>query len=103
VKGDDRLRSCRNCGRETREGRLDSLRWCQRCREIVIRKAGRWARVVALLTAILTAVAIAFRIGTPNFLVLWAVLLVAVYAFVFLLARRIAFEIIRARGVDPEA
>jgi hypothetical protein len=103
VRGDERLRSCRNCGRETREGRLDAQRWCNRCRDIVKRRASRWARVVAVLTTVLVGMAIASAVGpVPRLLVLWALLLVAVYAFVFVLGRRVAFEIIRARGVEPE-
>lgn len=79
------------------------MRWCQSCRQVVIRHANLWARGLGLLAGLATALWVVLGIGpSPRFpLVLWLVLIVAVYYFTMKIVRRIAFEVIRARGVRP--
>ena len=68
----------------------------------MVRRATRIARLAAVLAALALLVWIGTVIGpAPRFVVLWGVLLVAVYYFVFKLTQRVAFEIIRGRGVPP--
>lgn len=93
---------CRNCGRDTPEQSLDDKRWCESCRSEVVRRATRWGRGVALLSALLLGIWIAYGIGpSERFLIVWMVLVAATYVFVSKLVRRVAFEIIRGRGVPP--
>ncbi len=41
-------------------------------------------------------------VGTaPRFLVGWLALVAATYFFLYTLTRRVAFEVIRGRGVEP--
>jgi hypothetical protein len=93
---------CRNCGRDFPEQDLDDKRWCESCRSEVVRRATRWGRAVALLSALLLGLWIALGIGpSERFLVVWMVLVAATYVFMSKLVRRVAFEIIRSRGVPP--
>lgn len=99
----DRLLECRNCERLYPANELDRLRWCQSCRQIVIRRANLWARGAGLLAALATAIWVLAGTGpSPTFpFVLWLVLIAAVFYFVMKIVRRIAFEVIRNRGVPP--
>ncbi len=99
----DRTLPCSNCGRLYADEELDRLRWCSSCRQVVIRRANLWARGAGLLAGLAAAAWVVFGIGpSPRFpLVLWLVLIVAVYYFTMKIIRRIAFEIIRSRGVPP--
>lgn len=98
----DRPATCRNCGRERPADRLDRLRWCDRCRREVIRRATTVARITAVLGTLLLMVWVLTAIGpTPRFLIGWLVLIAAVYFFLYKLTQRVAFEVIRARGVSP--
>lgn len=93
--------TCANCGRAHPAADLDGTGWCPSCRKTVIRRATRIGHVVgALLAAAVVAgmVAIAW---TPRFFVIWGVLVAAVYFIGFKLARRVAFEVVRSRGVPP--
>lgn len=96
--------ACRNCGRRYPTERLDRLRWCDRCREIVVRRATIVGRLVGLLAAVGLLVWIVLMVGAaPRFMVVWGILIGAVYFFVYKLTQRVAFEIIRSRGVRPQA
>ncbi|HEV2130098.1 MAG TPA: hypothetical protein VGR27_03320 [Longimicrobiaceae bacterium] len=99
----ERTIPCRNCERLFPDEELDRLRWCPSCRQVVIRRANLWARGVGLLAGLAAAAWVTFGIGpSPRFpLVLWLVLIVAVYYFTMKIIRRIAFEVIRSRGVPP--
>jgi hypothetical protein len=98
----DRSAACRNCGRERPADRLDRLRWCDRCRREVIRRATVVARLTAVAGTLLLMIWILTAIGpTPRFLIGWLVLIAAVYFFLYKLTQRVAFEVIRARGVPP--
>lgn len=99
---DDRSVACRNCGRLFADDALDAKRWCEECRAVVIRRARLWGRAAGLLAALLLGAWIVLAID-PELIpvVLWMVLIGATYVFVSTLVRRIAFEIIRGRGVPP--
>lgn len=94
--------ACRNCGAVRPASRLDRLRWCDRCRREVVRRAGRVARLVALGGTLLLIAWIFVLVGpSTRFLMGWLVLIAGVYFFLYKLTQRVAFEIIRGRGVPP--
>jgi len=96
----DRPASCRNCGRPS--SRLDRQRWCERCRREVVRRATRVGRIAGTVGALLLAAWIFAVVGpTPRFLMGWLVLIAVVFVFVYKLTQRVAFEVIRGRGVPP--
>jgi hypothetical protein len=93
---------CRNCGRLFPGNKLDRRMWCQDCRQVVIRRATWVGQGVGLLTALLLALWIYSLVGpAPRFLMAYAVMVVAAYFFLFKLTQRVAFEVIRSRGVPP--
>jgi len=93
---------CRNCGREFPGTRLDRRMWCPDCRAVVIRRATWVGQAVGLLTALVLGIWIYTMVGSsPRFLVAYVVMVVAAYFFLFKLTQRVAFELIRARGVPP--
>lgn len=76
--------------------------WCPECRREVIRRATRVARIIGLLTALSLALWIYSITGpAPRFLMAYVLMVVAAYFFLYKLTQRVAFEIIRARGVPP--
>ena len=94
--------TCRNCGRERPAERLDRLRWCDLCRREVVRRASVVARIAAFIGTLLLVGWVVTVVGpSPRFLVGWLVLIAIVYFFVYKLTQRIAFEVIRSRGVPP--
>jgi hypothetical protein len=99
-----RAATCRNCGREFPAGELDELRWCPQCRGLVLPRAARWARGIAIAVTLALVLWISLTIGpTTRFLVAWGAMVVATYFVVHRIVRRVAFEVIRARGVSsPE-
>jgi hypothetical protein len=102
VRAAEREAQCRNCGRSFSGDQLDRHRWCDECRAEVVRLATITARVTALVGAVLLIVWILLTVGTsPRFFVGWLALVGAAYFFLFTLTRRVAFEIIRGRGVTP--
>ena len=99
--GDSRL-PCRNCGREHKPAALDRRLWCPDCRGEVVRRSA----IVARITAFVFALGLAFWIYTlvgsaPRFLIIFVAMVVAAYFFVYKLTQRVAFEVIRSRGVPP--
>jgi DNA-directed RNA polymerase subunit RPC12/RpoP len=93
---------CRNCGREFPGAQLDRRMWCGDCRRVVIRRATYAGQAVGLLTAIVLAIWIFSLVGSsPRFLMAYLVMVVAAYFFLYKLTQRVAFEIIRSRGVPP--
>jgi hypothetical protein len=96
----DRPAACRNCGRPST--RLDRQRWCDRCRREVVRRATVVARIAGVTGALLLMAWIVLFVGpTPRFLMGWLVLIAAVYFFLYKLTQRVAFEVVRGRGVPP--
>ena len=93
---------CRNCGRVPQDGELDHFGWCNRCRAAVIRRATWAARVAATVVTLLFAGWVfAVLDPGPRILIVWLVLIAAVYFLVYKLTQRVSFEAIRARGVPP--
>lgn len=81
---------------------MDNRHWCESCRRQVIRRAMLWGHGIALSTTLLLGAWIVFNISperTP--VVIWLVLLAMTYFFILKFVRRIAFEIVRGRGVPP--
>lgn len=103
MRTSDRTLPCRNCERLYPDEELDRLLWCPSCRQVVIRRANLWARGAGLLAGLATAAWVVLGIGpSARFpFVLWLVLIVAVYYFTMKIIRRVAFEVIRSRGVPP--
>ena len=93
---------CRNCGRPFPPSQLDRRFWCPDCRAAVIRRASTVARLCAFFIALALAAWIYYLVGpAPRFLVAYIVMVIAAYFFVYKLTQRVAFEVIRARGVPP--
>lgn len=77
------------------------MRWCEVCRQPLIRRAALWARGIALLLTLLLGIWIAFAIGpSSRFLVAWMAILAVTYLVITRIAQRIAFEVIRARAIS---
>lgn len=94
--------ACRNCEREFPVTELDKRMWCAECRARVIRRSSFVARVVAFIGALGLSIWIYYLVGpAPRFLVVYLVMVVAAYIFLYKLTQRVAFEVIRARGVPP--
>ena len=94
--------ACRNCGQPREATTLDKLGWCERCRSVLIGRATIAARVVAAIGLAIGAYLVFTRIDPgPRSLILWLVLLVAVYALLYKVTQRVSFEIFRSRGVKP--
>ncbi len=81
---------------------MDRYRWCNGCRAVVIRRATLAARIIGAL-ALAAAATWVFAVVAPGprSLIVWLVLLGAVYFIVYKITQRVAFEIIRSRGVPP--
>lgn len=95
-------RSCRNCGRERPADDLDASDWCAACRQVVIDRSTLVARIVGVIAAVITgAVIFIYVVPSERFFVFWLVLVVLIGYIAYKFTRRIAFEIIRDRGVPP--
>jgi DNA-directed RNA polymerase subunit RPC12/RpoP len=93
---------CQNCGREFPGTQLDRGMWCPDCRKVVIRRATWVARFVSAIAAIGLATYVFSIVGSsPRFMMLYLVMIAAAWFFLFKLTQRVAFEIIRSRGVPP--
>ena len=93
---------CRNCGREFPASRLDRHFWCHECRAEVVRRSSIPARIIAIIMALASTGWTFYLVGSsPRFLIVYVVLIVAVYLLAYKVTQRVAFEIIRSRGVPP--
>jgi hypothetical protein len=93
---------CRNCSQPRDPAALDQFGWCPRCRAVVVRRATLAARVVAALGLAISAYWVFSSVDPgPRSLMLWLIALVAVYALLYKVTQRVAFEVIRSRGVRP--
>ncbi|HET6765507.1 MAG TPA: hypothetical protein VFH27_17625 [Longimicrobiaceae bacterium] len=97
------LQPCANCGRQRPPGELHGG-WCDVCRAEVVRRATLPARLAAGAFALLLLALLVWMGGLESrFLVMWlALLCLAVFA-AYKVARRVAFEVVRSRGVTPPA
>ena len=94
--------SCGNCGRRRAVSDLDGAGWCGLCRQMVVTRATFIAHTVAGLVALAVAIWIVMGVHPgPRFVLVWAILIGAIYFFLFRLTRRVAFEVVRTRGVRP--
>lgn len=94
--------ACANCSAVHPLEELDARGWCTACRTEVIARARRVAIAAGLLAGLATLVGVVLL--TPSLripVVVWVVVAAAVYFVVFRIVRRVAFEIIRGRGVTP--
>lgn len=103
IGGESRF-ACRNCGREFPASQLDRMLWCPDCRAVVVHRSAAAARLVAMIVALALAGWIFYLVGSnPRFLIVYVVMVVAAYLFVYKLTQRVAFEVIRSKGVPPPA
>jgi hypothetical protein len=94
--------TCRNCGRLRTGEKPDNAGWCAACRAEVVRRATLPAWAATLLFAGLEAVVLWWSGAfLSRFLVMWLALAALAAFAAFKVARRVAFEIIRSRGVPP--
>jgi hypothetical protein len=96
-----RRTACRNCGREGAADDLDAQRWCAGCRRRVIDRAAFWARFAALAATALVAAWVVLGVRPTRFIIGWMLILAVIYFIVHKIAQRVLFEVIRARGVEP--
>jgi DNA-directed RNA polymerase subunit RPC12/RpoP len=90
--------TCRQCGEEVKDETADRRGWCKACRRKVVRRAGGFAVVPAVLLAAAYFWMIDyFDLFKSNFLMIWIALGVAIGYVVFKIARRVLFDVIRAR------
>lgn len=95
-------KTCANCGRTYPAKEMDVGGWCVRCRAQLVRRSGLLARLIAFVFTLgLAALIYSRAAGNSTFLVAYVVLVVATYFLVVRIAQRVAFEILRSRGVPP--
>lgn len=93
---------CGNCRREREAGDLDALGWCSDCRHEVVRRATLVAHLLGGLGAVVVGLWVVTVIQPgARFMLVWVVLVGLTYFVLYKLARRVAFEVIRSRGVPP--
>jgi hypothetical protein len=95
--------ACKRCGRLTPASEVDDSGWCAECRAAVIHRATIAAHAAVVATAVgLIIVLFALVRASPQFLVLWLVLVAGACFVLFKLVRRVAFEWYRARALRSE-
>lgn len=101
---DSAAASCPNCRRPVEVGAGDSAGWCTECRRRLVRRATLTGHVagVVLVAAMLWWLVTVIQPG-ERFVLIWMLLAAALYFALFRVVRRMAFEIIRTRGVRPAA
>lgn len=94
------LERCRNCGLEVPAEDLDPFGWCRECRRVVVRRSTAIAHVASVLVAGGVGYLVGSMIASSyRLFAVWLILVAAVYFIIFKLVRRVAFEVIRSRGV----
>jgi hypothetical protein len=92
--------ACARCDRTVPTERLDGSGWCAECRETMVRRATLAARAAVVVVAVaLILVLFALLRASPQFLVLWIVLVLGACFVLFNVVRRVTFELFRARSV----
>jgi hypothetical protein len=96
--------TCRQCGDGITDETPDRRGWCRACRRTVVRRAGGLAVIPAvLLMAGYFYLIDYFDLFKSNFLIIWIALGVALGYVAFKIARRVLFDVIRARTVRRPA
>jgi hypothetical protein len=91
--------NCRQCGDAVHgEVAADRRGWCKKCRDAVVRRSGGWAVIPAvLLMAAYFYMIDYFDLFKSNFVIIWIALGAALGYVAFKIARRVLFDVIRAR------
>ena len=90
--------TCRQCGDIVKGEMSDRRGWCKACRRKVVRRAGWLAVPAALLVAVSYFYLIDyFDLFKSNFLIIWIALGMALAYVAFKIARRVLFDVVRAR------
>lgn len=98
----DQRRTCANCGHDHPATDVDVAGWCQRCRARLVRRSRLVARLVAFLFTLVMALLIYGQTrGDSGFLLGYVIFVVVSYFLVARITQRVAFEMLRARGVSP--
>jgi uncharacterized membrane protein len=91
---------CRNCGRTVASDTLDNARWCEGCRDALVRRSARAAWIPAVVVgALYLALLWSFGMVSSRFLMVWLALGVALVWMAYKVARRVFFDVFRNRGV----
>lgn len=94
--------ACANCRRDVPASSLDPSGWCAACRREVVRRATVVAHVVGGLGGLLAGLWVVMVVKPgPRFVLIWLILVAAIYFILYKLARRVSFEVVRSRGVRP--
>ncbi|HEV7586639.1 MAG TPA: hypothetical protein VGO40_00820 [Longimicrobium sp.] len=90
--------TCRQCGDAIKGETPDRRGWCKACRRKVVRRASGAAVVPGVLVAAGYFYMVDyFDLFKSNFLIVWIALGVALGYVAFKIARRVLFDVIRAR------
>ncbi|MFL5385329.1 MAG: hypothetical protein ACJ8GN_22650 [Longimicrobiaceae bacterium] len=90
--------TCRQCGDGVEGETADRRGWCKACRRKVVRRAGALAVMPALLVAVGYFYLIDyFDLFKSNFVIIWFALGAALTYVAFKIARRVLFDVVRAR------
>jgi hypothetical protein len=96
---DDTLR-CRRCHRIRTADELDRMMWCEDCR-LADRRRGAWVgRIIAFCAGIALSFWIAIRVEpSRDFLVIWALVVIAVFYLLSRLGQELVYGVARVRNV----
>ena len=95
---------CRNCGHRITGETADHIGWCKACRTALVRRAGWLALLPALVVlALYLWMLDYFELWKSAFLIVFLALGLALAYVAFKVARRVFFDVVRARGVKPPA
>jgi hypothetical protein len=90
--------TCRQCGEDVKDETADRRGWCKKCRRGVVRRAGGAAVVPGVLVmAGYFWLIDHYDLFKSNFLIIWIALGAALGYVAFKIARRVLFDVIRAR------
>ena len=92
---------CRNCGKAFPEGETpDYHGWCAACRQALVDRATRWAWIPTIAVAVPYLALLAWTgLFESDLLVLWLALGALLAFAAFKVGRRVAFDVVRSRGM----
>jgi hypothetical protein len=93
---------CSNCGHHVTGEAVDHHGWCKACRGALVRRSG-WLAVIPSLIVLGAYLWVLSRFGLfqSTFLIVFIALGAGLTWVTFKVARRVLFDVIRARGVKP--